>query len=108
MARTGQRRSKIELQRKTETKNAYGEPVETWTTYSRPWAKVIGEYGTERIVGQQVTGRGVIVVNILHRFPEPEIAERVKFGDRTFDINDVDNPSQLNQELVLTCTEVTG
>lgn len=108
MAITRQRRSKIELQRKTETKNSYGEPIETWATYSRPWAQIIGGSGAERLVGQQVTGRGGLVVNILYRSPEPEIAERVKFGDRTFDINDVDNPSQLNQELVLTCTEVTG
>lgn len=105
---SGRLRHPIELQRKTATRDAFGEPIETWATYKRVRAEIIGGAGAERVVGQQVTGRGGLVVRIRYRSPEPEIVERVKFGSRTFDINDVDNVEQRNRELILTCTEVTG
>jgi SPP1 family predicted phage head-tail adaptor len=103
----GRLRHPIELQRNTQARDTYGEPIETWATYKRVRAEIIGGAGSEQVVGQRVTGRGGLVVRIRYRSPEPEIIERVKFGTRYFDINDVDNVEQRNRELILTCTEVT-
>ena len=104
----GKMNKRIELQRKTSARDSYGEPIETWSTYSRPWAKLVGGAGSEKILGQQLTGRAGVVLELHWRSPEPEITERVKLGTRTFDINDVDNVESRNRTLILTCTEVTS
>lgn len=108
MPPAGRLRNRIELQRKTTTRDASGEPIETWSTYATVWAEYIGGAGAERLVGQQVTGRGGVVWRIRYRNPEPTITERVKFGTRTFDINDADSVENRNREILLACTEVTS
>lgn len=104
----GPLRNRIELQRKTATRDASGEPIETWATYATVWAARIGGAGGERIAGQQVTGRGGVVWRIRYRSPAPSIDERVKHGDATFDINDADDVENRHKEILLSCTEVTG
>jgi SPP1 family predicted phage head-tail adaptor len=104
----GKRRTKLELQRVTTSRDSYGEPIETWTTYSRPWVQVVEGAGAERIIGKQEVGAGTVVVLMNYQSPLPVISERGKLGTRTFDINNVVNVDQKNHEVILTCTEVTG
>ena len=98
--------NQIELQRTVTTRDSYGEPIDSWSTYKQLRAEFIGGAGREAITGQQVTGRGSCVWRIRYLSPEPKITKRVKFGTRTFDINEVENVKQRNRELLLTCTEV--
>ena len=104
----GRLNKRIELQRATSTRDVTGEPLETWATYTTVWGRVISGAGAERIVGQEVTGRGGLVLQIRYRTPQPTLTERAKLGTRIFDINDVSNVEERNAELLLTCTEVTG
>jgi SPP1 family predicted phage head-tail adaptor len=44
----------ITLQKFTVTQDAYGEPIETWTTLAEVWAQYLPGGGNERFAAQQV------------------------------------------------------
>jgi len=52
--RSGSLDRKITIQKKTVSQNTFGEEVETWSTFSKVWAKVIPLRGQERFESKQV------------------------------------------------------
>ena len=105
--RAGKLRHRVVLERKTEARDSYGEAIETWAPFATVWGEKLDGAGLEKILGQQVIGLSGSVWRIRYHDVEPTIADRVKFGTRTFDVNDVTNTDERNREMLLTCTERT-
>ncbi len=101
----GRLRHRIELQRQTETTDETGQTNESWQTYARPWAEIIPlserEYLSQSGDRAELTHR----VTIRCRTPLPAPRDRVKHGDRLFDIVGVVNVDERNRFLNLRCTE---
>lgn len=104
--RAGRLRNRIELQRVSETL-VNGEPVQTWTTLATVWAAVEPLAGRQFFAAQQTQAQ--VTHSIRIRWSRDWTLgpkDRVKFGERLFDIVAVLNIEERNQELVIQAVEV--
>jgi len=103
--RAGRLRHRFEFQSSTGEQNAFGEPIQTWTTYTTLWAGLEPLRGEEIIHARQVTA--TVSHKIRVRFNSSITSNhRVVFDSRTFEINSVINLGERDRELELYCTEV--
>lgn len=69
--RAGQLRERVEIQRRTATRNSFNEPIEIWVAAGTVWAEVNFEMGREEPIAQQVVAghaaRFIMRTNILSR-----------------------------------------
>lgn len=105
MIQAGKLSNRIDLQRNNGARNSKGELIDSWETYATVSAEILTGAGAERILGQQVSAVSNVMVRIRY-YPGVSPKHRAKFGDRTFDINNVDNVAQGNREMILACKEV--
>lgn len=100
----GRKRNLVSIQRVTETKNSYGEGVETWSVYANAWASITPISGREYYQAQaaQAEATHKVVVNYISGVV-PKM--RVLFGSRILRIESVLNDGERNRELVLMCVE---
>jgi len=100
----GKLRHRVNLQRRTTTQSATGQPTVAWTTYAARWASVRPLQGREFMLAKQVAAD--VTTEIKLRYLGGVTAEdRVLFGSRIYDINTVINTDERNVELVLMCKE---
>jgi len=101
----GRLRHRVNLQRKRITRDAYGEEAIEWTTYATVWAAIEPLQGQERFGAQQV--KATTSHRVIIRYVKGVKAEdRVLYGSRALEINQVLNPDERNQQLTLICSEV--
>ena len=100
----GRKRNLVSIQQVTETKNSYGERVETWSVYAKAWASVTPVTGKEYYQAQaaQAEATHKVVINYLSGVV-PKM--RILFGSRILLIESVLNDGERNRELVLMCVE---
>jgi len=105
-SRSGNRRHRVELQSPTTSRNAIGEAIETFSTYTTVWASVLA-YGNagEETEASAPRGRQSYRINIRYN-SAVDLTHQVIFDSRTFEINAIDNHLELNKELTLDCTEL--
>jgi SPP1 family predicted phage head-tail adaptor len=101
----GQLRHRVELHSPAVTRDAYGQPKETFTKYADAWAKVEPLSMKEQVQNEQVMGERTHRITI--RFNEDvDRKDRVVFGSRTFEIVSIVNPDERNRVLELISKEV--
>lgn len=110
MARAGQLRHRVSIQRRTDTPNAYGEGVPTWVNLvSRYPARVRDDSQREFTANFQVQADKTLHITI--RDPRQEITtkDRVVWhkpsGDKILDIKAVLAGENIGRELTLMCIE---
>jgi SPP1 family predicted phage head-tail adaptor len=79
---------RIVIQQRTDTRDAGGEPVPTWSTLATVWARVTHLRGTEPFQGQQFNAQRFTVFNIRYRDDVDETMQIVHDGE-TYDIQGV-------------------
>ncbi len=100
----GSLRHRIELQKKTATRNSYGAETETWVTKATVWAAVIPlselEYFTGKLEWSEITHK------IILRYYEDLTPDwRIRFGTRIFNIYKVMNSDFSDKYLELAAYE---
>lgn len=96
----------ITIQTKTTSYNSYGEPVDTWAdTYSNIWAAFITKGGTEFFGAQKLNASTTAVISLWYQTGITNL-NRVKYGSRYFEILNVNNVDEANNELMLSVKEV--
>lgn len=100
----GKLNQRIELQSATVAADSYGEPIQTWTTYTTVWAAVAPLSGRELIYAQQVSSETNIRITIRYT-SAVAVGHRVKYGTRYFDINAVIDRDMRNEQIELMCKE---
>lgn len=103
--RTGQLRSKVELQKPSETKNEVGEVKTTWETEHEVWAQITALTGIEFYQSDQVES------NVTHRVTIRWVAGldsewRILYGDRILEVNVIMDPQERKEQLQMLCREV--
>jgi SPP1 family predicted phage head-tail adaptor len=105
MPRAGDYRNRVEIQEKSDDREASGaESLSPWRTIARRWAAIEPAGGSEGMGGGQVQGVASHVVR-LRWWDGLKVTHRIKFGDRVFDINAADDMKTRRVEWVLACTE---
>lgn len=106
MTNPGQRNCLVDLQRVVRSVNAAGERSESWYTYATEWAQIKANAGRESERQGTFVETGTVNITIPY-YPGVTSLDRVKFGDLYFYIQGVDNVGGLNEEIILTASEVT-
>ena len=86
--------------------DAFGETTLTWADYATVWGQIETDMPSEREQGAKTRQQQGMTVRT-HYVSGVTSKMRVKFGSRYLEIQGVENPSQMNRELVLTCSEMS-
>lgn len=103
----GRLRRKITIQQITETRDAYGEPIKTWTTLLNTRAAIEPLMGREFWESQQHNAEKNVRFRIRHSKTAETITPkmRISWDSRTFDIQSVVNVYERNREIILMAVE---
>jgi SPP1 family predicted phage head-tail adaptor len=101
----GRLRRRVTIQKKTVTRNSYGEEMIVWVDVATVWAAVEPLSGREFIEGRQVVADVSTRIRIRHR-PGIRPEMRVTWGERVYTIQAVLDHLDRSRELHLMCTEV--
>lgn len=102
--RAGRLRRRIQLQSATETRDAHGQPVKTWSTQATVWASVEPAHGREYIQARQVAQENLWRVMIRYR-SDVTSDWRIVYGAKTLEIESVINPDEDDRLLQIYCKE---
>lgn len=102
----GDMRHRITIQQRTETRDALGASVFTWSTLATVWAEVGGAFGSERFT----SGVDQEVAQVTHRIrvryrDDVTPLNRVLYGSKVLDIETAIDPDGRRRELVMMCRE---
>lgn len=105
----GRLRTQVQLQRKSETQGATGEPVTSWATIATLPADVTMPGGVERFVPDVDR----VVATVTHRVrvrsaPQISPLDRFRLGSRTLEILSAVDPDGRRRETVCMCRELVG
>lgn len=96
---------RITLQSAAESRDAHGQPIETWSDVATVWAAVEPLRGREFFAARQFSAETTHKVTMRNRTGvSPKW--RVLLGVRTFRIESVINPLERSESLELMCAEV--
>ena len=104
MIAAGELVHRVEIQRLTETPDAYGAPRHTWRTVATVWASIEDGQGRELFRAQQVKPEITAVVKI-RWFEGLTAKDRFKWGPRTLNIDGVSEGKRRRVEMVCQCVE---
>ena len=97
-------RHKILIEQVTETRDGFGDIVQTWTTYSTRRAEVEPLNGREYFDSKSVQADVTIRFRIRYlKDITPKM--RINYDSRYFDIQSIINVKERKRELVLMCKE---
>lgn len=82
MQGAGKRNQRITIERKTVTRNALGEEVDTWATLAPVWAEAHPTRGREFFAAAQMQARADVMFRILYRSDVTEEDRVVWKGER--------------------------
>lgn len=94
---------KVTIENVTETKDAYGDPIQTWSTYAIRSAKLTPLQGRETFIYQQRYSESNMVFRILYDNTTKNITTkmRVLYKNIIYQIDDVLNLNNENREIDL-------
>lgn len=106
VAGAGALRHRIQVQERTTTQDAWGEPLDTWTTVLRLWAELRDLSGREFLEARQVEGAAIATRLRIRWRPDVHEGQRVVIGGRVLEVAAVLDPDGRRRWLELACTEV--
>lgn len=105
MIRAGRLRHKVLLQINVPaTADAAGHGDESWRTKAAAWASIEPIAGQERFRTQQIQPDATHAVRLRYH-DLIDTTWRIKFGDRTFGIQSIQNRDERGESLELICKE---
>lgn len=105
MLRAGALRHLVTVQVATETQDAYGEWVKSWTTAGTAWADIYAKSGQERQLATANQGEVSYTVK-MRPFAGLTLAHRINWEGRVLEIKFIDDTTP--GELRLDAVEVVG
>lgn len=96
---------RITIQTPSDTLNALGEPVKSWTSYATVWAAIEPISGREFWAMQQVHSEVTVRIRIRYLsgvLPKMRISSG---GSKVYNIEAIINPGEKNGHLELMCSE---
>ena len=105
--RAGRLRHRVNIQSRTQARNAHGEMVDAWLTTETRWAGVEPMTSRERFDSQQVQGE-ISHRIVMRHVPGLDSSQRIEFKGRRFEIvGPPINKDERNREMELMVKEAT-
>ena len=101
----GQLRTRIMVQKKSITYNSYNEPVETWKDSIELWSDVINTGGGEFYAAQKLNAQTTAVFRTRYVSSISSL-DRIRYGNRIFEILFINDVSERHIELLISAKEV--
>lgn len=101
---SGKLRHRVQIQSATEARDAHGQMIKTWTLVATVWARIEPLRGKEYIEAQASTATVTHKIKMRHR--TLTVGQRLVHAARTFNIENIINPNELDVLLEVMCTEV--
>lgn len=94
---------RILIEQYTTAKDAYGQRVQSWTTYRQVWAKIAYEGGQEDFEAEQKSVNRIVKFFVRY---DSGITEkmRISYGSLYYDINNIEEIGR-QKYLVLRCDD---
>lgn len=107
--RAGQLTRRVTLQQQSQTLDAYGQPITTWTDVATVWASIEPSVGRELVAAQAMSLEQptTILIRWQAAFSRPKAvaAMRAVYNGRFFNIRSVQNAEERNYLLTLIASE---
>lgn len=103
MIRSGELRHKVTIQTYTETTSAVGQRKKVYSDTGYAWAAIVPLSATETTNGPQVTASATHQLTLRYRSLRP--SDRIRYGQRIFEIVSILNKEERNIELVVLARE---
>jgi SPP1 family predicted phage head-tail adaptor len=101
----GNLKHRIIIQQRTNTQDASGQPLETWSTFATVWANITPLIGRDYLAARQLVDEVDHDVTIRYRSGVlPKM--RISYDGRTFEIISVINKDEGDAWMYLKCKEV--
>lgn len=103
----GRMRWRVQIQRFTESIDAYRQRQKTWSTVATRWAEIVTLSGRELTSAQQRQAQTTHRVTLRHLGAEGSITpkDKVVFRGREFHVLWIDNVDERNRQLDVYCEE---
>lgn len=101
----GNFRTRIMVQKKYLTYNSYNEPIETWKDSIELWSDVINTGGGEFYAAQKLNAQTTAVFRTRY-VSSISTVDRIKYGNRIFEILFINDVSEKHVELLISAKEV--
>ena len=101
----GQFRTRVMVQKKSITYNSYNEPVETWKDSIELWSDVINTGGGEFYAAQKLNAQTTAVFRTRYVSSISSL-DRIRYGNRIFEILFINDVSERHIELLISAKEV--
>ena len=101
----GNFRTRIMVQKKYLTYNSYNEPIETWKDSIELWADVINTGGGEFYAAQKLNAQTTAVFRTRYVSSISSL-DRIRYGNRIFEILFINDVSERHIELLISAKEV--
>jgi SPP1 family predicted phage head-tail adaptor len=102
--RSGSARYLVTIEQITGTQDAWGQEIQTWSTFLTAWASIEELGGQESAKAQQIFAIGTVRIRMRYQAGiTPRM--RVTYGLRHFDIKNISDPDGRRRRLELICEE---
>lgn len=105
--RAGQLRHRIVIQSVTETRDSFGQPQPSWSTFAERYAEILPQSGREYLAARTITPELTHLVR-LRGVTGVTPKMRVLLGTRVLDILAAVPVEERTRELLLTCRELVA
>jgi len=96
---------RITIQSKTVTYDRYNQPIETWSDDSEIWASIVTTGGGEFYAAQKLNASTQALFKIRYG-TTVTVLNRIKYGNRIFEILSVNDANEAHRELHIAGKEV--
>ena len=102
---SGELRQRVTIQVNTPTQDAFGQPIDSWSTVTSRWAKIEPNIGSPFVQSDQL--RNVSTHRITMRFFEGlSPRHRILYGSRVFNVTGLISSEERQIDTVVLATEV--
>ena len=106
--RAGPLRKRVQWQQRTVTTDSFGQATETWVTAGTFWASLRPLKGNEQAIADQQRGYAQFEIRLRYLGAAINFSpdDRIVYGDRVFNIVNINNTDERNRETLVSATEV--
>ena len=111
MDKIGRLDKRITIQRRSSTKDSYGQEIDSWTTIAQVWAQVKPMGGRERMRNTAMVVESILTHTVTVRYsdtlmpPLEADAWRILYGSRIFNISTSRDVEEDKRFIEFDCTE---
>ena len=105
MIRPGLLRHKVRIERQAATKDAHGQPVDSWALIAERRAEIVPLSGKEYAAAMAENNKETTRIRLRFESVLADLVsgDRVVHGSNVYDIKSIINPRIGNRELILMC-----